>query len=98
MSDFDPQALPAQDAVWIIGQAGHGKSTLLSAITRCRTNDGMASTTRFVEIDVNQAPPERLKAAILLVSAPDGPMPQTRDHLILRFLTPRAAQACSRIR
>ncbi len=83
MSDLDPQALPAQDVIWIIGHAGHGKSTLLSAISRSRTNEGAPSATRFAVIDPNQPPPERLKAAILLVSAAEGPMPQTRDHLIL---------------
>ena len=62
--------------LWIIGQTGHGKTTLTAAIARLTQR-------QCVEIDGASACPEGTTAAILVVSAADGPMPQTRDHLKL---------------
>jgi translation elongation factor EF-Tu-like GTPase len=60
--------------IWIIGQDGHGKTTLTAAIARCAQRHC---------IDGASACPEGTQAAILVVSAADGPMPQTRDQLKL---------------
>jgi translation elongation factor EF-Tu-like GTPase len=69
--------------IWIIGHPGHGKTTLKAAIERHRTNTGGAETKRFVEIEGATAGPGGAQTAILVVSAAEGPMPQTRDHLKL---------------
>jgi translation elongation factor EF-Tu-like GTPase len=73
-ADFEPAQ--AQPTLWIIGHPGHGKTTLAAAIAR-------STQRRCVEIDGASACPEGTTAAILVVSAADGPMPQTRDHLKL---------------
>jgi elongation factor Tu len=108
--------------VGTIGHVDHGKSTLLSAITKVLAGKGMAKFMAFEEID--KAPEERARGitiqlchaeyetehrhyahvdcpghadyvknmitgaaqmdgAILVVSAADGPMPQTREHILL---------------
>jgi len=108
--------------VGTIGHVDHGKSTLLSAMTKALQSKGMASFLPFDEID--KAPEEKARGitiqlchaeyetekrhyahvdcpghadyiknmitgaaqmdgAILVVSAADGPMPQTREHILL---------------
>jgi elongation factor Tu len=108
--------------VGTIGHVDHGKSTLLSAITRVLSTKGLAEYLPFEDID--KAPEERqrgitiqlchaeyetenrhyahvdcpghadyvknmitgaaqMDGAILVVSAADGPMPQTREHILL---------------
>jgi len=105
-----------------IGHVDHGKTTLVSAITKCLAAKGMAQARNYDEID--NAPEEKergvtinvhhaeyqtvnrhyahvdcpghadyiknmitgaaqMDGAILVVSAPDGPMPQTREHILL---------------
>src|ERR671935_92263 len=56
-----------------IGHIDHGKTTLTAAITKVLASKGMADFTPFDQID----------GAILVVSAADGPMPQTREHVLL---------------
>jgi elongation factor Tu len=108
--------------VGTIGHVDHGKSTLLSAMTKALHTKGMAAFLPFDEID--KAPEEKARGitiqlchaeyetekrhyahvdcpghadyiknmitgaaqmdgAILVVSAADGPMPQTREHILL---------------
>ena len=105
-----------------IGHVDHGKTTLTAAITMCLASEGLATATKYDEID--KAPEERergitintahveyqtdtrhyahvdcpghadyvknmitgaaqMDGAILVVSAADGPMPQTREHILL---------------
>jgi elongation factor Tu len=105
-----------------IGHVDHGKTTLVSAITKCLATKGLAQAKSYDEID--NAPEEKergvtinvhhaeyqtdkrhyahvdcpghadyiknmitgaaqMDGAILVVSAPDGPMPQTREHILL---------------
>jgi elongation factor Tu len=105
-----------------IGHVDHGKTTLVSAITKCLSAQGLAQAKNYDEID--NAPEEKergltinvhhaeyqtqnrhyahvdcpghadyiknmitgaaqMDGAILVVSAPDGPMPQTREHILL---------------
>jgi elongation factor Tu len=108
--------------VGTIGHIDHGKTTLTAAITKVLAEKGMATETKFEEID--KAPEEKergitiatahveystdkrhyahvdcpghhdyiknmitgaaqMDGAILVVSAADGPMPQTREHVLL---------------
>ena len=108
--------------VGTIGHVDHGKTTLVSAMTKYLEGKGLAKHMAFEEID--NAPEEKergitisishieyetenrhyahidcpghadyiknmitgaaqMDGAILVVSAPDGPMPQTREHLLL---------------
>ncbi len=108
--------------VGTIGHVDHGKTTLVSAITKYLEGKGLAKYMAFEKIDA--APEEKARGitisishleyetekrhyahidcpghadyiknmitgaaqmdgAILVVSAPDGPMPQTREHLLL---------------
>ena len=108
--------------VGTIGHVDHGKTTLVSAMTKVLAGKGLANPMEFEEID--SAPEERergitisishieyetekrhyahidcpghadyiknmitgaaqMDGAILVVSAADGPMPQTREHLLL---------------
>jgi translation elongation factor EF-Tu-like GTPase len=83
MSDADFESAQPQSGIWIIGQAGHGKSTLTAAIARVLSKSGSSRTLQCVEAGAAAACPEGTKIAILVVSAADGPMPQTRDHLKL---------------
>src|SRR6266571_3093617 len=56
-----------------IGHIDHGKTTLTAAITKVLADKGLADFTPFDQMD----------KAILVVSAADGPMPQTREHVLL---------------
>src|SRR5579883_828540 len=77
--------------VGTIGHVDHGKTTLTAAITKVLALRGEAEFRSFDSID--NAPEERARGitiaiahvdgAILVVSAPDGPMPQTREHILL---------------
>jgi len=108
--------------VGTIGHVDHGKTTLLSGITRTLAEQGLAKVTEFDEID--KAPEEKergitiaiahveyetenrhyahvdcpghadyiknmitgaaqMDGAILVVAADDGPMAQTREHILL---------------
>ncbi len=108
--------------VGTIGHVDHGKTTLVSAMTKYLEGKGLAKHMAFEDID--NAPEEKergitisishieyetekrhyahidcpghadyiknmitgaaqMDGAILVVSAPDGPMPQTREHLLL---------------
>jgi len=108
--------------VGTIGHVDHGKTTLVSAMTKYLEGKGLAKYMAFEEID--NAPEEKergitisishieyetekrhyahidcpghadyiknmitgaaqMDGAILVVSAPDGPMPQTREHILL---------------
>jgi len=108
--------------VGTIGHVDHGKTTLLSGITKCLAEQGLAKVTEFDEID--KAPEEKergitiaiahveyetakrhyahvdcpghadyiknmitgaaqMDGAILVVAADDGPMAQTREHILL---------------
>jgi len=108
--------------VGTIGHVDHGKTTLVSAMTRVLSTVGLAEFRPFESID--NAPEEKTRGltiaishieyetekrhyahvdcpghadyiknmitgaaqmdgAILVVSAPDGPMPQTREHILL---------------
>jgi len=108
--------------VGTIGHVDHGKTTLVSAMTKYLEGKGFAKYMAFEEID--NAPEEKergitisishieyetekrhyahidcpghadyiknmitgaaqMDGAILVVSAPDGPMPQTREHILL---------------
>src|SRR5881394_283302 len=76
--------------VGTIGHIDHGKTTLTAAITKVLAAAKLAQYTAFDQID--KAPEERergitgaaqMDGAILVVSAPDGPMPQTREHVLL---------------
>src|SRR5437870_11047519 len=108
--------------VGTIGHIDHGKTTLTAAITKVLAEKGMATETKFEEIDnapeekergitINTAHVEystdnrhyahvdcpghadyvknmitgaaQMDGAILVVSAADGPMPQTREHILL---------------
>ena len=90
-------------SVGLIGEEGHGKSTLIAAIAKVvslRSGNrplpfGSAIGSPAVEyvtenhryrfsddIDGMSIGGGRLAGAILVVSAIDGPMPQTRDHII----------------
>src|ERR671916_588396 len=60
--------------VGTMGHIDHGKTTLTAAITRVlHDQNPNVSFTAFDQID----------GAILVVSAADGPMPQTREHVLL---------------
>jgi len=108
--------------VGTIGHVDHGKTTLVSAITKVLSEKGLCEFRPFESID--NAPEEKergitisishieyetekrhyahidcpghadyiknmitgaaqMDGAILVVSAPDGPMPQTREHILL---------------
>jgi translation elongation factor EF-Tu-like GTPase len=70
-----------QVVVWILGHVGHGKRTLASALARRLAARGAAAPLRFVNVADEPLSPDCARAAILVVSAAEGPMPQTRDHL-----------------
>src|ERR671930_525381 len=82
--------------VGTIGHIDHGKTTLTAAITKVLAEKvgGTTAVRSFESID--NAPEEKqrgikimitgaaqMDGAILVVSAADGPMPQTREHILL---------------
>nr|XP_023908041.1 elongation factor Tu, mitochondrial-like [Quercus suber] len=83
--------------VGTIGHVDHGKTTLTAAITKVLAEEGKAKAFAFDQID--KAPEEKkrgitiatnmitgaaqMDGGILVVSAPDGPMPQTKEHILL---------------
>src|SRR5512133_2373294 len=76
--------------VGTIGHVDHGKTTLTAAITEVLAKKGQATYIPFDQID--KAPEEKergitgaaqMDGAVLVVSAADGPMPQTREHILL---------------
>lgn len=92
--------------ICLLGHAGHGKTTLTSAISKLYSNDyrdyldmnkaGWAyvefnTNSRYYKLIDSKADNaertymslDRIDGAILLVAATDGPMPQTREHIIL---------------
>jgi translation elongation factor EF-Tu-like GTPase len=73
----------ADAVIWIIGHSGHGKTTLMAAIARRRSEPDAAPTGPFVEIEGASAGQTGAETAIVVVSGAEGPMPQTRDHLNL---------------
>jgi translation elongation factor EF-Tu-like GTPase len=75
-----PPAAPRID-VWILGHPGHGKKTLKSALERCESGAGASASGRFATFDEAPVRPRTASAAVLVVSAAEGPMPQTRDQL-----------------
>ncbi|EOD21886.1 translation elongation factor Tu [Emiliania huxleyi CCMP1516] len=64
-----------------IGHVDHGKTTLTAAITKARPPFGL-EVMQTVEAMGDQSA-SCMDGAILVVSAPDGPMPQTREHVLL---------------
>src|SRR6266498_2794053 len=68
--------------VGTIGHIDHGKTTLTAAITKVlhTKNKGIA-VREYGSID--NAPEERERGITLVVAANDGPMPQTREHVLL---------------
>src|ERR1700719_438507 len=81
MSNAEPAQPPSP--IWIIGHPGHGKKTLTAAITRSLSKRGLPPTGGVIVVAGAPSCPADTKVAILVVSAADGPMPQTRDHLKL---------------
>ncbi|KAI5015258.1 hypothetical protein ZWY2020_056648 [Hordeum vulgare] len=83
--------------VGTIGHVDQSKTTLTAAITKVLSEAGSAKAVAFDEID--KAPEEKARGitisinmipgaaqmdgGILVVSAPDGPMPQTKEHILL---------------
>ncbi len=68
--------------VGTIGHVDHGKTTLTAAITKVLALRGAA---KFTSYDLKNmiTGAAQMDGAILVVSAPDGPMPQTREHVLL---------------
>src|SRR5213594_3587980 len=65
-----------------IGHIDHGKTTLTSAITKVlHTKFSGVAVREFGTID--NAPEERERGITIVVAANDGPMPQTREHVLL---------------
>ncbi|KAK6120096.1 hypothetical protein DH2020_046226 [Rehmannia glutinosa] len=71
--------------VGTIGHVDHGKTTLTAAIT----SEGPVFTLRAHNLSFDKIPQNMITGAaqmdggILVVSAPDGPMPQTKEHILL---------------
>src|SRR3989344_788922 len=72
-----------------IGHVGHGKTTLPSAITQVEIETEKLHYAHieapghadYIKNMITGA--AQMDGAILVVSAPDGPMPQTREHILL---------------
>jgi elongation factor Tu len=78
--------------VGTIGHVDHGKTTLTAAITKVMAMQGGGEFLAYAHVDcpghadfiknmITGA--AQMDGAILVVSAPDGPMPQTREHILL---------------
>src|ERR687898_706226 len=77
--------------VGTIGHVDHGKTTLTAALTKVMAAKFGGEVRGYDQID--NAPEEKARGitiataqmdgAILVVSAADGPMPQTREHILL---------------
>src|SRR6266508_3407747 len=79
--------------VGTIGHVDHGKTTLTAAITiAIRHVESQTDHRHYAHVDcpghadyiknmITGA--AQMDGAILVVSAPDGPMPQTREHILL---------------
>src|SRR6202790_4073024 len=74
-----------------IGHIDHGKTTLTAAITKVLSKHNPKVAFRAFD-SIDNAPEERARGitgaaqmdgAILVVAATDGPMPQTREHILL---------------
>ncbi|GFZ08816.1 GTP binding Elongation factor Tu family protein [Actinidia rufa] len=79
------------------GHVDHGKPTLTAAITKVLAEEGKAKAVSFDEIDKTAEEKKRgitiatnmitgaaqMDGGILMLSAPDGPMPQTKEHILL---------------
>src|SRR5229473_270759 len=75
-----------------IGHIDHGKTTLTAAITKVLSKHNPKVQFRAFD-SIDNAPEERergitiavshMDGAILVVAATDGPMPQTREHILL---------------
>ncbi len=65
-----------------IGHVDHGKTTLTAAISKVLHEKGFGSeeVKSFDQIDNGAA---QMDGAIIVVAATDGPMPQTREHILL---------------
>jgi len=81
-----------------IGHVDHGKTTLTAAITATLALEGNSEVKDYSDIDGAPEERARgitnyvknmitgaaqMDGAILVVSAADGPMPQTREHILL---------------
>src|SRR5829696_1516431 len=71
--------------VGTIGHIDHGKTTTTGAILAVQAAKGLAKGKSYADIakggTVRDA--TKMDGAILVVSAADGPMPQTREHILL---------------
>jgi elongation factor Tu len=66
--------------VGTIGHVDHGKTTLTAAITKVMAEDCPGHADYVKNMITGAA---QMDGAILVVSAADGPMPQTREHILL---------------
>src|SRR5574339_8087 len=69
--------------VGTIGHVDHGKTTLTAAMTSVLAAKFGGEAKAYDQID---ASPEEKAGGILVVSSADGPMPQTREHILLARL------------
>src|SRR6202011_585551 len=65
-----------------IGHIDHGKTTLTAAITRVLSKHNPKVAFRSFD-SIDNAPEERERGITIAVAATDGPMPQTREHILL---------------
>src|SRR6478752_4306200 len=66
-----------------MGHIDHGKTTLTAAITRVLAEKNPNVTATAVDIKNMITGAAQVDGAILVVAATDGPMPQTREHVVL---------------
>src|ERR671921_815834 len=67
--------------VGTIGHVDHGKTTLTAALTKVSADVDCPGHADYVKNMITGA--AQMDGAILVVSAVDGPMPQTREHILL---------------